>query len=224
MPPHEKLEAPLLSLKVFLQERFVGRRVLASIVSSTYRVVVSSMVMGRCRLCFYTGGPTRQACSCAARFAKVLDAVGLFPGKAIAGAAEVAVAGSLEIDRALEVQILDDLRGLERKDLADPIRKSCGVGGSRSKRVHRDADRIGHTNRIGELHFALFGQTRRYDVFSDVPRHVRRRTIDLARIFSAEGSAAVTTAPAIGVHDDLATGSPLSPWGPPVTNRPVGLM
>ena len=68
------------------------------------------------------------------------------------------------------------------------------------------ADRIGHADRVGELHFAAVGESAGDDVLGDVARHVGCGAIDLGRIFSAEGAAAVTSHAAVGVDDDLASG------------------
>ena len=72
--------------------------------------------------------------------------------------------------------------------------------------VDADADRIGHADRVGDLHFAFVGQARGDDVLGDVPGHVGGRAIDLGRILAAEGPAAVPAPAAVRVDDDFATG------------------
>jgi hypothetical protein len=52
-------------------------------------------------------------------FAKGFDFVGLFPGDFGIALAEVTVVGGLRIDRAQQVELLDDVGGLEAEDFAD---------------------------------------------------------------------------------------------------------
>ena len=74
------------------------------------------------------------------------------------------------------------------------------------KGIDEDADRLGNTDGVSELHFAAISQTGGDDVFGDIARHVSGRAIDLRRIFAAECAAAVTSHAAVGVDDDLAAG------------------
>ena len=81
-----------------------------------------------------------------------------------------------------------------------------GIDLLRAEGFHQHADRIGHADRVRQLHFAAIGQSAGDDVLGDVARHVGSRAIDLGRIFSAERAAAVTSHAAVGVDDDLASG------------------
>src|SRR5690606_18258018 len=72
--------------------------------------------------------------------------------------------------------------------------------------IDTDADRIGHTDRVGQLHFAVGRQTGGDQVLGDVAGHVRGRAVDLGRVLAAEGAAAVTAPTAVGVDDDLPPG------------------
>jgi hypothetical protein len=62
-------------------------------------------------------------------------------------------------------------------------------------------------NDIGYLDFQPVSQSRSYDVFSDVTRHVRRRAVYLCRVFTGESAAAVPGNAAISIDDNLAPGA-----------------
>jgi len=51
------------------------------------------------------------------------------------------------------------------------------------------------------------------------PRHRQQKRFNLCRIFAENAPPAVRAAPH-SIHDDLATGRPASPSGPPITNAP----
>ena len=77
---------------------------------------------------------------------------------------------------------------------------------ARALGVDHHRDRIGHADRVRELHERALGEARRDDVLGDVARHVARRAIDLRRILARERAAAVRRRAAVGVDDDLAAG------------------
>jgi hypothetical protein len=68
------------------------------------------------------------------------------------------------------------------------------------------AGRLGHADRVAELHLADLGQPGRDDVLGDVAGHVRGGAVDLCRVLAGERAAAVPAATAVGVDDDLAAG------------------
>ena len=69
-----------------------------------------------------------------------------------------------------------------------------------------DADRIGNSDGVGQLHFAAIGQAGGHDVLRDMACHVSGTAIDLRRILAAERAAAVATPAAVGIDDDFAAG------------------
>ena len=73
-------------------------------------------------------------------------------------------------------------------------------------RVDEDARRLGHADRVAQLHLAHLREARGDDVLGDVARHVRGAAVDLRRVLAAERAAAVAAAAAVGVDDDLAAG------------------
>ena len=112
----------------------------------------------------------------------------------------------LLVDRPAQVERLDDAarRQLEVRahQLADLlVGDRAGAGG-----LDQDRHRLGHADRVGELHHALLRQPGRDDVLRDVARHVAGRAVHLRRIFARERAAAVRRRAAVGVDDDLAAG------------------
>ena len=69
-----------------------------------------------------------------------------------------------------------------------------------------DAHRVGHADRVGELHFGALGEAGGDDVLGDVAAHVAGAAVDLRRVLAAERPAAVRAATAVAVDDDLAAG------------------
>ena len=77
---------------------------------------------------------------------------------------------------------------------------------ARVERVDQHRHRLGHADRVRELHHAALGEPGRDDVLGDVARHVAGRAVDLRRILARERAAAVRRRAAVGVDDDLAAG------------------
>src|SRR5208282_3551019 len=98
------------------------------------------------------------------------------------------------------------LARLELEVGAHQIWNQIGINLLGSESIHQDADGIGNTDRIGELHFAAVGEAGGHDVLGDVARHVGGGTIHFGRILAAECAAAVTSHATVSVHDDLAAG------------------
>ena len=72
--------------------------------------------------------------------------------------------------------------------------------------VYEDADGLGDAYRVGYLDQHLVGYTGGHQVLGDVAGRVCRRAIHLTGVLAGEGSAAVGSLAAVGVHDDLAAG------------------
>src|SRR5439155_2348367 len=72
----------------------------------------------------------------------------------------------------------------------------------------RDTNRLGHADRVRELHLGAAREPGLDDVLGNVPAHVAGRAVDLRRILPGERPTAVGAAPAVAVDDDFATGQP----------------
>src|SRR5208282_84500 len=97
------------------------------------------------------------------------------------------------------------LARLELEVGAHQIWNQLGIDLLGPESIHQDADWIGNTDRVSELHFAAVGQAGGHDILGNVSRHVSGGPVDLGRILAAEGSPAVTTHATVGVDDDLAS-------------------
>ena len=118
----------------------------------------------------------------------------------------MAVVGGLRVDRTAQLELADDLGGLEAEGLLH--RGLDGLLGNRggAEGVDVDRDGIGMADRVGELNLAACGETGCYDILGHVAAHVGCGTVYLGRILSGEGASAVATHATIGVDDDLAAG------------------
>ena len=116
-------------------------------------------------------------------------------------------------DGVLEAEAFDDGGGAQVEHLRNArcypgigvlalVSADCGcpVG------IHEYAHRPGHADRIGHLHQTFLRDSRSNEVLGDVSCGVGCRAVDLGRILARERSAAVGSASAVGVHDNLAPG------------------
>ena len=138
--------------------------------------------------------------------AQRLGLVGPLPGELGLGAAEVAAAGGLAVDRPAQVEVLDDPRGGQREVPADQLGDLVVGDLAGALGVDVDAHGLGDADGVGELHLAAVGQAGGDDVLGDVAGHVGGRAVDLRGVLAAEGAAAVAAAAAVGVDDDLPPG------------------
>ncbi len=112
--------------------------------------------------------------------------------------------GGRLVDRAAQVQRLDDARRPQIEVLADQ-RDQLRIGDlAGAERLYEERERVRHTNRVGDLQLEALRQAGRDDVLGDIARRIGRRAIHLCRILAAERPAAMARHAAVGVHDDLA--------------------
>ena len=120
---------------------------------------------------------------------------------------EVAVSGRLSIDRAAQVQLVDDTLGgeievfgnqLDYSALGNPVRLRLGIG--------QDRERLAFSDSVRDLEFAPLGQTCGYNIFSNVAHHVSSRAVYFRRVFAAEATASVPRHAAVRIDDDLPSG------------------
>src|SRR5262245_48376465 len=119
--------------------------------------------------------------------------VGAFPGDRVevVDFSEVAVVGRLRIDRAQQVQLLDDIGRLEAENFAHGEFDAFvgNLAGAESSHANRNGLRM--TDGVGELNFRARGEAGRDDVFGNVTAHVSGAAIDFGGIFAGESAAAV---------------------------------
>src|SRR5713101_4325404 len=116
------------------------------------------------------------------------------------------VVGSLAIDRAKQIELFDDLGGLETENFPDCALQFFLVHLAGAESINADAYRFGVTDGIGELNFTSVRQAGCDDILRHPASHVSGAAIDLRRIFSGKRAATVPSHPAVGITDDLAAG------------------
>ena len=136
----------------------------------------------------------------------VVHAVQAFPGEVRIVAAEVAVRGGLGVDRALEVQGVDDGARAQVEDLGDRGADPGRIHGLGAEGFHVGADRTGLADGVGDLDFGALCQAGGHHVLGHPAHGVGRGAVHLGRILAGERAAAVAGHAAVGVDDDLAAG------------------
>src|SRR5262245_44903024 len=129
--------------------------------------------------CFQTGG-----------FSQGWGFVGVFPAKIGVVATEMAAGGRFSIDGPPQVEILNDAAGRKREERADDFAQPLVIDFAGPLSIDMNADRLGHADRVGELHLATAGQSGGDDILGDVTGHIGSAAIDLGRVLAAEGAAA----------------------------------
>ncbi len=141
----------------------------------------------------------------------------VFPRELNVCAAGVAISGGLQVDRALQVEFVDDGGGAQVEDLA------YGGGGVAAhwhallgaEGLHVDEFRVGNTNSVGDLDLDLVGQAGSPQFLGNPTGGIRGGTIDLGRVLAGERATAVVGGASVGVDDDLAAGQTGVGRGPP---------
>src|SRR6185437_1809883 len=118
----------------------------------------------------------------------------------------MAVVGRLGINRAQQVQLLDDVGRLEAEHFAYGFFNRFVADDAGAEGVDAHGNRVGITDGVGELNFRAGRQTGSHDVLGHVTAHVSRAAVDLRGVLAAERAAAVTAHAAVAIHDDLAAG------------------
>ena len=119
-------------------------------------------------------------------------------------APEVAVRSGLLVDRAQQIEHLDDAFRAQVEVLAHQLGNGVVADLAGAFGVHGDVHRLGDANRVRHLNLALARQAGGDDVLGHVARGVGGAAVHFRGIFAAEGAAAVRAGTAVGVDDDLA--------------------
>ncbi len=155
-----------------------------------------------------------------------LDEIEPLPGKAavIVGLPpEMSVSGGTLVDRAAKLEMLPDAARAEIDDLPQGFLKVLLRDAAGPVQVHIERKRLRDSDRIGQLERTLVGEPGRYHVLGQITRCIGGGAIDLGRVFTGEGAAAMRRRAPISVDNDLSSGDAGLAVGPPMTKRPVGL-
>src|SRR5260370_30962796 len=128
-----------------------------------------------------------------------LRLVRFLPGQRVevGHASEMAVIGCLPIDRAKEIQLLNDFRRFEVENFPDCPLKFFFVDFAGTESIDADANRLGMTDGVGELNFTSISQTGGHDILRYPAAHVSRAAVDFGCIFSRERAAALPSHSAV---------------------------
>ena len=120
----------------------------------------------------------------------------------------MAVGGRRGVDRVLQTELPDDLRGAEVEELGHLIRNLTVLQAvfRGSVGVHEHAHGLRHADRVGELDEALVRHAGGDEVLCDVAGGIGRAAVHLGRVLAGESTAAMGALAAVGVDDDLAAG------------------
>jgi hypothetical protein len=132
--------------------------------------------------------------------------VGRFPGELGFVTAEVPVGSGLAVDRAQQIERLDDAFRTQVEVLADQFDDHFVADLAGAEGIDHQRHRPGNADGVGHLHFAAVGETGGDDVLGHVARGIGGRAVDLRRVLAREGATAVPGGAAVGVDDDLAAG------------------
>ena len=206
-------------------ERWMERRVFRStrLLESSQQIVSTDYSVGQrlFRRRLKIGTPLRDACPSPAPPVRresapvfssdeILERNDLFPSEDVEVfvATEVTVRGGGLVTlftAALEVERLAHHTRAEVERLLDLFEASAS-GILPSVRVDVDGQRLGDTDGVGDLEQGATGETRGDDGLGRLAGDVRAGAVDLGRVLSGEGAAAVGAPATVGVDDNLTTG------------------
>ena len=118
----------------------------------------------------------------------------------------MAIGGRLAINRTTQLQGFNNALGGELEVLAHQLFQFLLGDCTGAEGLNQDAHGFCHADSVSKLHLASFSQARGDYVLGDVARHVGCGAVNLCRVLTAEGAAAVASHAAVGIHDDLASG------------------
>ncbi len=105
--------------------------------------------------------------------AQRLDDVQLLPRQVEVGAAEVAVRRYLLVDRAAQLEAVDDRGGAQVEMLLDQAADDLLVDMRGAERLERDRGRVRDADGVRDLHLEAVGEAGGDDVLGDVTGGVR---------------------------------------------------
>ena len=115
-----------------------------------------------------------------------------------------AVGSSLEINRALQVEHLDQAFRPKIEVLPHEIDDAFFGQAGRAEGIYGDRRGLCHADRIGDLDLTAIRQACRDDVLGHVASRVGGAAVYLGRILAGKCAAAVPGRPAVGIDNDLA--------------------
>lgn len=134
-----------------------------------------------------------------------LEFLGLLPAEGLVGT-EVAVLGSLEVDRVVQVELTDNDTRSKVEVVSDDLDKLLGGLLRGTVGVDVDGERLSDTNGVGELDKSTSAELGVDEGLGNPSADVGSRSIDLGEILTGESTTTVGTPATVGVDDDLSAG------------------
>src|SRR5690554_5672432 len=101
------------------------------------------------------------------------------------------VSGSRPVYRPEQIEFLNDLGRPKTKQLPDRGRDAALGHRSGSEGLHQETDRLGISDRVGQLYLTTLRQPGCHNIFGDVTGHVAGAAVDFGWVFAGEGTTAV---------------------------------
>ena len=130
----------------------------------------------------------------------------MFPREVHIGAAEVTIGRSLLVDRAAEIEHVNDAGRTQFEMFADECDDGFIGDLAGTEGIDEDGDRTCDADGIGKLDLATVSDAGSDDILRYIASCIRCRTVDFRRILAGECAAAMTGHAAIGIDDDLTAG------------------
>src|SRR5262249_6789147 len=127
--------------------------------------------------------------------------IGPLPREIVILTPEMTIRSSLLINRAMQPQILAKRPRPQIEMLADQLKNPRIRNLPSPKRLNHHRHRMRHPNRIRNLHLTPLSQTGRDHILRDIPRRIRRRTIDLRGILPRKRPTTMPRHPTIRIDN-----------------------
>src|SRR5947208_15473016 len=118
----------------------------------------------------------------------------------------MAVIGCLPIDRAKEIQLLNDLGRLEIENVPDRALQFLLVHFACAERIDAHANRLRVPNGVRKLNFTSVCQAGCDHVLRNPASHVSGASVDFARVFSGKRAPTVPSYSALATANDVPPG------------------
>ena len=100
------------------------------------------------------------------------------------------VTGGRQINRTVQFQMRPNTPRRQVHHFGQQRFQFLLIDAARAERIQIHRQRTHHPYRISQLNDSLVRQSRRNDVFRQITRRIRRRTVDFCRVFAGKGAAA----------------------------------
>ena len=118
----------------------------------------------------------------------------------------MAVCGKRTVNRLFQIKVADDGRGTEIENLFNSLPESIVTDSACSAGIYQDRNRLCNADGISKLNLAAFRQTGCNNILSHIAGGIGCAAVNFCGILSREGTAAVRSTAAVGIHNDFSAG------------------